>query len=486
MWVRHLASVGTGATGGVAAASRAWSGSGRGISRSHTETKPTKTNTTTKTMTKHTHTFSGLTPRPPGDSPSAVGPAPRGLAGGRHVQRQLHRRVQRLHTRWRERLLCELPAHERTGETSAIPMAHIGNAKLIERLRRQSLYFTAVPPYGAAHREAGRRIDRWVMPLATLEEALHETVLRQPYSHETRERLYFDAYRWALGAKELERSIRVRAQWAVEMTAAEAGQERRNALGESPHRWRGGLSDGGGPIAGADLQRVGLLPNTLDVARETQIVEAAWTPDRNRGSTGINYWADHRRPPVEAMALVADLFHDRVQTMDVDLDDLLDDIFFGVGATPWGPVSTTTSEDLRVLALGLGHSVGAQALSACLDANVTVHAVDPEYTCPGHTLRASRVRYDMVVVGCVAGAVVPPTLVPRALQLNPGAVVVLVSEVSGHHAVRQGFEEVLDLTPHPLLDTTHRALLVRYPRTPWAPLGVPAANDRLLSVWRVS
>jgi len=380
-----------------------------------------------------------------------------------------------------------VPAQEPTGgDTNAISVAHIGNPKLIERLRQQPLYFTAVPPYGAAHRAAGRRFDRWVMPLATLEEALHEVVLRQPYSNETRERLYIDAYRWALAAKTFERSIRVCAQWAIEMTVAEAGQERRYALGGAPYRWRRGQSDAGGPIAGADLQRVGLLPNRLDVARETQIIEATWTPDRDRRSTGLDYWADHRRPPVEAMALLADIFHDRDPATDVDLDDVLDDILFGVAAAASVPVSTTTSERRHVLALGLGHSVGAQVLSASLNSNVVVHAVDSEYTCPGYFRRASKVQYDMVVVGFLADHAVPTALIPKPVKLNPRAIVALVSEINGHHAVRQGLEDVLNLKPHPMLDTTDRAVLVRYPKTPWAPLGVPAATDRLLSVWRVS
>jgi len=515
--------------GGVAAACRAWSGPGGGISRDHTETEPTQTNTTTETMTKHktidttgeinsaaarayrrNHPTGGSgSARVPADAeaelaqlqakansttpgqepdyaPPVIGPAPRPLAGGRHVQRQLHRRVQRLHTRWREHLHCELPAQEPTeGATNAISMAHIGNPKLIERLRTRALDLAAVTPYGAAHKDAGRRIDRWVMPLATLEEALHEAVLRQPYSHETRERLYFDAYRWAQAAKGFERSARVCAHWAIEMAVAEAGQERRNALGHAPHRWCNGLSAEAGPIAPADLQGVALLPNRLDVARETQIIEAVWTPNRDRRSTGLNYWSDHRRPPVEAMALLADLFHEREPGLDVDLDDLVDDIPFGFAPISSASVSTPTNRELHVLALGLGHSVGAQVLSACLNSNVVVHAVDPEHTCRGHMRRALQVQYDMVVVGCAVEHGVPPTLISKALKVNPGAVVALVSEINGHHAVRQGFEAVLNLRPHPMLDTTDRAVLIRYPTKPWSPLGVPAATDRLLSVWRV-
>ena len=70
-------------------------------------------------------------------------------------------------------------------------------------------------------------------------------------------------------------------------------------------------------------------------------------------------------------------------------------------------------------------------------------------------------------------------------------VAVMGDAASGaHHRALAQLRELhgikLEPTGVPGLDLAARAVLVRYPRRPWSPRMIPAATDRVVSVWRVA
>ncbi len=426
-----------------------------------------------------------------------------------HVELQLHRRVRRLQQQWSERLGV-WPAIDASGARLPWPVPD----KLDGRLDIGITRHTAVAPHAALHRAAphrskpgrARAFSQWVLPRCTLEAAVHAAVMDLRVGHSQSVRIFEAAFRRAHWAAQRDRSARVCATFAVLCVIPELGDGLMDSF-QGLHRWRDGVplpltytgKDGvveitppnptDVPVGAADVASLKALRSPLGVAREFGIVDCDWEPSGTRSGDGLYYWADYQRPPAEAYRLISDVFH-RVEPMtdataDAHMDRLDSDDFVReaeldldamVEKAEAAPMAAAPTRH-NCLAFGFT-SAGVQLLSACLGAALSVR----DWSGAGTRPRPRR-PYSLIVIKMARPYL--PDGIDQALSFStPGTKIVLLSDPADHHEFRGQIEDA-NLQAHPHLDTSNRAVLLRYANRPWAPSDVPPASRKLMSIWRV-
>lgn len=220
------------------------------------------------------------------------------------------------------------------------------------------------------------------------------------------------------------------------------------------------------------------------------VIDAHWNPSE----PGFLFHGDPIRPPIEAVKLVAD-----------------------IALEEFGQQHRGTAVTVE-----MGHSAGAQALSAFLPRWIvhstgtdaiygpwaTVKAKDPSLVVVNIPSDITRVAATVMSQGeadleqTLRGLDQPRRVdgiinqLPRVEDLalshvQQDSVLAVMGDAATHkhHHGLQYLGDHLDLDAVPMgvlgIDFDKRAILVRHTKTPWAPYLVPPATDRVVSVWRV-
>lgn len=329
--------------------------------------------------------------------------------------------------------------------------------------------------------------SEWMLPPQTLARALHQQVIQLPLGTAMKAKLYRDALPLARWANKRDPSINVCALFSTER-AWSADTIRATLCTRGPARWKAGQAENGSDTPTLPDIRVD-ASGLLDTARDHGVINA--TLSREPFEHVIH--GDPLRPPQEALHLVAE-------------------------ATRATQKARDTSSDLHVVAVEMGHTWAAQALSQQLPW-ATIHCTGETYR-PWPDIDTGNGVAGLVVVNipsirtcrimdtltseeaprswrrrvkAIQQGDINPTRDIQAIlalahpYLKPGTILALMGDRETYHqalAQLRGAQDIIPLTINGW-DSSKRATLVRYPRRPWSPWMIPAPTDRLVSMWSI-